>query len=327
MVALLALSTVKPKYNCYLPRESQLRCALEECDVKASALPFAALPTPGQCITNLQYAEGAAKYLGVDSPLCVGRVGQSIAGKKHRNSGAPWEVDRYGNNIFSVPLEDQYRTRHDGVKLVIPRVARWAGVRCIVEVYGHFAGLLSQDALEALDTNRKRQGLVPDFLLQGQVTGIAELKMISSVPSHYPRKIRGPNQDVRPVDVKANSLQEEYEAKLWDADPTGRAVARLQDHGPVRALVVGAFARSVAIPWVRRQIAVAAMKRQADALINGLAFCGPGGAEAYARRDTAQWKDKAARAQMEAADYAAMHRKHGRGWVDHADWGWCEAGG
>ena len=110
-----------------------------------------------------------------------------------------------------------------------------------------------------------------------------------------------------------------------DADPTGRAVARLQGHGPVRALVVGAFgefsedlhtlitdlvqakipgtpedtraARSVAIPWVRRQIAVAAMKRQADTLINGLAFCGPGGAEAYARRDTAQWKDKAARAQ------------------------------
>ena len=83
----------------------------------------------------------------------------------------------------------------------------------------------------------------------------------------------------------------------------------------------------MAIPWVRRQIAVAAMKRQADTLINGLAFCGPGGAEAYARRDTAQWKDKAARAQMEAADYAAMHRKHGRGWVDHADWDWCEAGG
>ena len=95
--------------------------------------------------------------------------------------------------------------------------------------------------MRVLDTNRKRQGLVPDFLLQGQVTGIAELKMISSVPSHYPRKIRGPNQDVRPVDVKANSLQEEYEAKLWDADPMGRAVARLQDHGPVRALVVGAF--------------------------------------------------------------------------------------
>ena len=69
------------------------------------------------------------------------------------------------------------------------------------------------------------------------------------------------------------------------------------------------------------------MKRTADTLINGLAFCGPGGAEAYARRDTAQSKDVAARAQMEAADYAAMYRKHGRGWVDHADWGWCEAGG
>ena len=146
--------------KCYLPRDSQLRWALEECDVKVSALPLAALPTPGQCITNLQYVEGAARYLGVDSPLCVGRVGQNIAGKKHKTAaGEPWQLDRYGNNIFSVALEDQYRTRHDGVKLVIPRVARWAGVRCTVEVYGHFAGLLSQEALEALDTKRKRQGL------------------------------------------------------------------------------------------------------------------------------------------------------------------------
>ena len=108
-------------------------------------------------------------------------------------------------------------------------------------------------------------------------------------------------------------------------------MARLQDHGPVRALVVGAFgefsgdlhtlvhdlvqakipgtpedtraARSVAIPWVRRQIAVTATERTADALINGLAFGGPGpGAAVYARRDTAQWKDQTARAQMEAAD-------------------------
>ena len=132
----------------HLPRTAQQRWALESCDVKASPLPFDALPTPGQCISNLQYTEGAAKYLGVDSPLCAGRVGEAIAGKLHRGSDEPWLVDRYGNNIYSVQLEDQFRTRHDGVKLVIPRVARWAGVHCVVEVYGHlvFSGLLSQNS-------------------------------------------------------------------------------------------------------------------------------------------------------------------------------------
>ena len=51
---------------------------------------------------------------------------------------------------------------------------------------------------------------------------------------------------------------------------------------------------------MRRQIAIAAMKRQADTLINGLAFCGPGGKEAYERRHKAAAADNAARAQMEA---------------------------
>ena len=176
--------------------------------------------------------------------------------------------------------------------------------------------------------------------------------MISSVPAHYPRKIRGPNQGVRPVDVKAATIQGEYEKNLREHDPTGRAVARLRSHGPVRGFVLGAFgefsedlhafvydlvqakipgtpeqtraARGVAIPWVRRQIAIAAMKRQADTLINGLAFCGPGGKEAYERRHKAAAADNAARAQMEAADYATMFRKHGRGWVDYLDLGWCE---
>ena len=330
----------------HLPRTSKQRIALEECDVKASALPFTALPTPGQLITNMQFAEGMADYLGIDSPLCAGRVGESIAGKVHRDAArTPWVLDRYGDNISSVPLEDHFRTRHDAVKLVIPRVCRWAGVHCVVEVYNQFAALLSQEALALNDTQRKQQAVVPDILTQGQVPGVAEVKIISCVPSHYPRKIRGDNAGVRPVDVKASTIQGEYEGKLWDADPTGRAVARLRDHGPVKGLVVGAFgefssdlhkllndlveakipgtpegtraARSHAKPWVRRQLAIAAMRQRADMKINGLAFCGPGGKEAYDRRNSASRADSAVRADMEAADFATLFRTHRWEWIRH----------
>ena len=57
------------------------------------------------------------------------------------------------------------------------------------------------------------------------------------------------------------------------------------------------------------------MKRQADMIINGLAWCGPGGKEAYARRHNTKRADALARVQMEAADYATMFRKHGLNWA------------
>ena len=76
-------------------------------------------------------------------------------------------------------------------------------------------------------------------------------------------------------------------------------------------------------PWVRRQVAVAALRARANLRINGLAWCGPGGAAAYARRHDTATGDSVARAQMEAADYATMFRKHGRDWVFHVEWGRC----
>ena len=228
----------------------------------------------------------------------------------------------------------------------VKNVPKWAGVSCVVGVYDQFAGLLSQEALAALEEARKQQGLVPDFLLQGQVQGIAELKTISSVPSHYPRTTQGVNVDVRPVDVRAGKIQGEYDKKLGDADPSGRALARLHGHGPVRGLVVGGYgefsedlhrlmndlmeakipgtpqttgaARGTALPWARRQIAVADFKARAELIVNGLSWCGPGGKEAYARRHQGLAVDREATAQVCAADWAYLHRRHGHDWILHA---------
>ena len=155
-----------------------------------------------------------------------------------------------------------------------------------------------------------------------------------SCPSHYPRKTRG----VRPVDKRAGAIQSDYEKKLRDHGPSGRAVTRLREFGPVRGLVVGAYgefsadlhtlvrelveakipgvpahtraARSRAYPWVRTQLAVAAVKRQADVIIEGLCWCGPGGAEAYARRHETRPGDTGPFNTMQAAEFAHTYKKH-----------------
>ena len=65
-----------------------------------------------------------------------------------------------------------------------------------------------------------------------------------------------------------------------------------------------------AYPWVRTQLAVAAVKRQADVIIEGLCWCGPGGAEAYARRHETRPGDTGPFNTMQAAEFAHMYKKH-----------------
>ena len=77
-------------------------------------------------------------------------------------------------------------------------------------------------------------------------------------------------------------------------------------------------ARGTALPWARRQIAVADFKARAELIVNGLSWCGPGGKEAYARRHQGLAVDREAMAQMYAADWAYLHRRHGHDWILHA---------
>ena len=47
------------------------------------------------------------------------------------------------------------------------------------------------------------------------------------------------------------------------------------------------------------------------------AFCGPGGKEAYDRRNSASRADSAVRADMEASDFATLFRTHRWEWIRH----------
>ena len=127
------------------------------------------------------------------------------------------------------------------------------------EVFNMFAHLIPQQGLSRMERGRKRQGLVPDFLLEldgerGQKRDeLAELKVICCCPSRYTLIPPHPLPDreyVKAVDKRARVLTEEYIKKARNVDrvyggaaegTVGRVERKLVDMGEVRGLVFGAF--------------------------------------------------------------------------------------
>ena len=127
------------------------------------------------------------------------------------------------------------------------------------EVFNMFAHLIPQQGLSRMERGRKRQGLVPDFMLElegerGQKRDeLAELKVICCCPSRYTLIPPPPHPDrdtVKAVDKRARVLTEEYVKKAKNVDrvyggadegTVGRVERKLLDMGEVRGLVFGAF--------------------------------------------------------------------------------------
>ena len=80
-------------------------------------------------------------------------------------------------------------------------------------VFGEFSHLIPQEGLSRMERGRKRQGLVPDFLLRFNhgdcVTSVlADIKILSCCPTRYP--VGGPKGGDKAVDRRASKLQGEY---------------------------------------------------------------------------------------------------------------------
>ena len=130
-------------------------------------------------------------------------------------------------------------------------------------------------------------------------------------------------------------MQAEYEAKAKSVDgPLGLVQLRLRALGKVQGWVVGAYgemsddllslvkvlaesklkvplasapgAASVVVEYVRDRMGMAAVKAQADFLLGGLRWCGPGGAAAYAARRELKAAVLEGRAEMRAQDFATF---------------------
>ena len=146
------------------------------------------------------------------SPACRDRVGEKVG----RTT-----VDLFGDRVMSVPLPgDSWRHRHDSVKQEIVRLAHWAGVKVTCEVFNCFSHLIPQAGLNRMERGRKRQGILPDFLMEftNPETKISsgrlcELKIINCCPTRY---VSGDKK--RAVEKRADLLPAEYRKKARDCD-------------------------------------------------------------------------------------------------------------
>ena len=142
---------------------------------------------------------------------------------------------------------------------------RAVGLQPIVEVYGLFAHLLPQHAHGLLDAEapRKRQGLVPDFMMRGRRRNegtinpmLMELKTLHHGSSTYPASEIRCNAVAR----RAATIHSEYLRKArWldqrflgvQAGHTGPVELKLRGFGEIKALVFGAWAEaSDDIKWL-----------------------------------------------------------------------------
>ena len=83
-------------------------------------------------------------------------------------------MDRYGDNVVGQALQgDGWRRRHDEIKKKLVNLLRWAGVDVQCEVFNLFSAHIPQKGLSRLERGRKRQGMVPDFLIRapGETVG------------------------------------------------------------------------------------------------------------------------------------------------------------
>ena len=82
---------------------------------------------------------------------------------------------------------DDWRKKHDAVKLTLAGLFRWCGLQATCEVFNLFSHLIPQEGLTRMERERKRQDCVHDFsvLFPTQTGGssarLAELKLIKQL--------------------------------------------------------------------------------------------------------------------------------------------------
>ena len=159
----------------------------------------------------------ACRYFGLPSPACASLVGTRIGRTRQT-------LDPHGFRLRTAALPgDGWRTQHDSIKWQILADLREMGVHANAEVFGLFAPLLPQvarDDFEALPL-RKRQGIVPDFLVSCHAAPAAllratlvELKTLHFGSSTYPAT----EQRCGAVARRAGTIMAEYLQKARALD-------------------------------------------------------------------------------------------------------------
>ena len=201
---------------------------------KLSSAWVLCLPSAHLAMTPSEFSQVFSNHLLLPSPVCANRVGEPLPGGK--------KVDLYGDMVSSATLPGNgHKAKHDEMKNFLDSKMRWAGMHVRCEVFGLFSRDIPQEGLAMIERGRKRQGIVPDFLLPAsggnEDATLADLKFVTGTVHHYPR--HGRQQPSRAVDRRAQAVNREYQrhAVALDTKYCGipKAVrGQLQQDGPVQ---------------------------------------------------------------------------------------------
>ncbi|CAE8642970.1 unnamed protein product [Polarella glacialis] len=207
-------------------------------------------PSRDAYLTNAEFGEVAARYLGLPSPACSAVIGERIAGTK-------LTVDAHGFRLGSASLAgDGWRTQRDCLKWRLVEDAKEMGVPVRAEVYGLFASCLPHAQRQHFDSMpaRQRQGIVPDFQItvQWDSRGPARQLLLELKTLHFGVSAYPPATLARcgPVARRAEAIPREYAAKAMRLDTLhcgtapgciGPVQQRLLALGTVRGLVFGSW--------------------------------------------------------------------------------------
>ena len=316
--------------SLYLPKKARPAWAWKQRD-KISSSWLLALPGADSTLSNAEFAEAAATSLCLPSPACMGRVGETVKGRK--------VIDQYGDQVQATALPgDHWRQRHDQLKHVLHRLCIWAGLPCEIEVFNIFSRHIPQAGLARIDRHRDRQGMVPDMKITLTTAGVSrqvlhEIKCISSSQSRYK-----PSWSERGVDKRAEQLHQEYVEKARRADQqhggveqgvVGPVERKLLTFPKVEGIVFGNWGetsqathhlveelassrariadsqrgrrgqilseegvKGLAVGYIRRKLSIAAVKAQCHSLLGRLEGLGPGAVAAAGRRARAMEQER-----------------------------------
>ena len=245
-----------------LPASDMRRAAWLNVD-RFSTTWVTAWPTEDLQLSSPEFQGVVTFYFGLPRPACSGRVGERIGNTRN-------VVDAHGVRLTTSILPgDGWRTQHDALKWRIIQDAKEMHVRMRPEVYGLFAASIPQAGRGGIDAMpaRKRQGLVPDFLLWAAFDGPERPLLFELKTLHYGRTTYPQHDMARcgAVARRANALATEYATKAREVDRrfcgtvnghVGPVETRLRAFEPVRGLVFGAWGE--ASPHVTKLLALAA---------------------------------------------------------------------
>jgi hypothetical protein len=182
---------------------------------KLSSVRTLCLPHSDTSMSPAEFAECVARHLCLSSPVCVGRVGEMLAGRKR--------VDRYGDEVCSANLPGNgHKIKHDEMKLKLLQLMRWAAMAAECEPFGLFSRVIPQEGLARMERGRKRQGIIPDYKLSGGGTGsnatLADLKLITGTVGRYPRNPGPCEEPKKNVERRAALVTTEYSKKAVNLD-------------------------------------------------------------------------------------------------------------